>query len=220
MKFLIVNADDFGLSSGVNVGITRAHQEGIVSSASLMVGGAAAGEAATWARRHPSLSVGLHFDIGEWACTDGEWRVLYQIVPPRDVDAVIRELEQQLHEFQRLMGRPPTHLDSHQHVHRWESVQAAVLEAAKKLDIPVRHFSTVRYCGDFYGQTGNGAPMHELISVDALLSIFDNLPHGITELACHPAAAADFDSMYRVERLQELTVLCDPRVKAKLVERS
>ena len=60
MKRLIVNADDFGLSREVNAGIARAHREGILTSASLMVAEHAAAEAAHFARENPTLDVGLH----------------------------------------------------------------------------------------------------------------------------------------------------------------
>ena len=60
MKHLIVNADDFGLSPEVNAGIVRAHRDGILRSASLMVAEPAALPAAELARDNPGLDVGLH----------------------------------------------------------------------------------------------------------------------------------------------------------------
>jgi hopanoid biosynthesis associated protein HpnK len=57
---LIVSADDFGLSPGVNAGIIRAHRDGMLTDASLMVNGAAVDEAVELARATPTLSVGLH----------------------------------------------------------------------------------------------------------------------------------------------------------------
>lgn len=60
MKRLIVNADDFGLSPEVNAGVIRAHREGILGSASLMVAELAARPAAELARDNPALDVGLH----------------------------------------------------------------------------------------------------------------------------------------------------------------
>ena len=60
MKRLIVNADDFGLSPEVNAGILRAHREGILRSASLMVAEPVARAAADIARDNPALDVGLH----------------------------------------------------------------------------------------------------------------------------------------------------------------
>ena len=60
MKRLIVNADDFGLSPEVNAGIIRAHRDGILRSASLMVAEPAARDAAELARENRDLDVGLH----------------------------------------------------------------------------------------------------------------------------------------------------------------
>ena len=60
MKRLIVNADDFGLSPEVNAGVIRAHRDGILGSASLMVAEPAAKAAAELARQNPALDVGLH----------------------------------------------------------------------------------------------------------------------------------------------------------------
>ena len=57
---LIINADDFGRSSEINRAVLRAHTEGVLTSASLMVGGEACEEAVQMARAHPSLGVGLH----------------------------------------------------------------------------------------------------------------------------------------------------------------
>src|SRR5262249_22921163 len=62
-RYLIVNADDFGRSAGVNRGIIQAHEQGIVTSASLMVHWPAAREAAEYGRGRPGLSLGLHFDL-------------------------------------------------------------------------------------------------------------------------------------------------------------
>src|SRR4051812_5062264 len=113
-RYLIVNADDFGLSPGVNRGIITAHEHGIVTSASLMVRWPGAVEAAAYAKTRPELGVGLHIDLGEWAYRDGEWIALYQVVPLADHEAVFAEVERQLTCFRGLLGREPTHLDSHQ----------------------------------------------------------------------------------------------------------
>jgi chitin disaccharide deacetylase len=60
---LIVNADDFGASSEINAAVIQAHREGILTSASLMVGGAAFEEAVALAREHPTLGIGLHLTL-------------------------------------------------------------------------------------------------------------------------------------------------------------
>jgi chitin disaccharide deacetylase len=63
VKRLIVNADDFGCSPAVNGAVIKAHREGILTTASLMVNGAASEEAAALAREHPQLGVGLHLTL-------------------------------------------------------------------------------------------------------------------------------------------------------------
>src|SRR5437899_1259327 len=73
VRILIVNADDFGQTAGINRGIIEAHERGIVTSVSLMTRWPAAHEAARYCLSHRSLSLGLHFDLGEWRFRDGGW---------------------------------------------------------------------------------------------------------------------------------------------------
>src|SRR5215472_6600967 len=111
-RYLIVNADDFGLSEGVNRGIIQAFERGIVTSASLMVRQPAAEAAANYACKNPRLSLGLHLDLGEWFFKDGEWLPLYSVVSTDDAKAVAAEIERQLTQFRKLSGQNPSHLDS------------------------------------------------------------------------------------------------------------
>ena len=213
-RYLIVNADDFGQSPGVNRGIIEAHERGIVTSASLMVRWPAAVEAADYARNHQELSIGLHVDLAEWTCQDGTWRPLYQVVAADDSRAVADETDRQLDEFRQLMGQDPTHIDSHQHIHREQPAHAAIARISRLLRVPLRHFCPqVHYCGDFYGQTPKGLPCPEAITVESLLRIVKRMAPGITELACHPGYAFDLDAMYKSERAAEVGALCDPRVR-------
>ena len=217
-KYLIVNADDFGQSHGINRGIITAYHQGIVTSASLMVRWPAAADASADARKHPGLSVGLHIDLGEQILRDGEWVPLYTVVPLESETAVRDEISRQLGVFDRLVGHAPSHLDSHQHVHLREPVRAVLIELAQRLGVPLRHCSPeITYRGNFYGQAADGTPMRDVISVDGLIHILKALPAGCTELGCHPAAECDLHTMYRQERLEELKVLCDPRVRAAVM---
>ena|SRR5215472_6527381 len=218
-RYVIVNADDFGQSPGINRGVIRAHEQGIVTSASLMVRWPPAEQAAAYAREHPALSVGLHVDLSEWAYRDGAWVPLYQVVPADDSQAVRDELSRQLAEFRRLTGTDPTHIDSHQHVHRDEPTRSVLLDLARRMDIPLRHCSPdVNYCGEFYGQTAEGAPLSGRVTTDALIRILAALPAGVTELGCHPGFGEDLDTMYLNEREPEVQVLCDPRVQTALAD--
>ena len=218
-RYLIVNADDFGQSPGVNRGIIEAHEHGIVTSASLMVRWPAAAEAAAYAREHPSLSLGLHFDFGEWRCRNGRWIKLYEVVSEENIADVAKETSRQLAAFRRLIGGDPTHLDSHQHVHSRKPLNSVFIGVAERLGVPLRnHSPQVRYCGNFYGQTEDGMPLSDLISVGTVIKLLAQLAPGFTELGCHPGYAGDLDSMYRQERVKELRTLRDPRVQVAINE--
>ena len=218
-RYLIVNADDFGQSHGINRGIIEAHEQGIVTSASLMVRWPAAAEAAAYGRKQPELSLGLHLDFSEWTCRRGAWMPLYEVVPEDDVEAVARETSRQLATFRRLLGRDPTHIDSHQHAHRGRQVASIFLEIAARLGVPLRGCTPeVRYFGGFYGQSSNGGPLPSLISVTALIRILAKLRPGITELSCHPGKGNGLNSMYLRERAKEVKTLCDPQVRAAIAD--
>lgn len=222
-RFLIVNADDFGHSEAINRGIIVAHEQGIVTSASMMVRWPFARAAAAYARTHPSFSLGLHLDLGEWVYRGGEWVAEYMVVAMEHIDhvvhegAVVREMYRQLEQFRDLVGCNPTHLDSHQHVHCRDPVYTIAATIAHDLDIPLRHYSPhIHYCGDFYGQTGQGVPLPDAISVERLQDILARLPLGITELGCHPGMGNGIASVYNIEREQELQVLCHPDIRASI----
>jgi predicted glycoside hydrolase/deacetylase ChbG (UPF0249 family) len=204
-RHLVVNADDLGDSAGVNRGIFEAHVRGIVTSASLMVRRPAAEQAAVEAPE--TLGLGLHVDLGEWVFEDGEWHAR-DLVAADSAVAVADEVARQLDRFRELVGRDPTHLDSHQHVHRNEPVRSVVVELGAELGVPVRHESHVRYCGDFYGQDDEGNPHPELLSAERLETLLLGLPEGATELCCHPGYADGLVSTYAAEREQELKTLC------------
>ncbi|HET7509587.1 MAG TPA: ChbG/HpnK family deacetylase [Solirubrobacterales bacterium] len=183
-RFLIVNADDLGLTPEVNAGIFEAHEHGVVTSTSLMVERPAAIVAAEALAEYPNLAVGLHLE-------------------PEDCRA-------QLERFRELVGRDPTHLDSHKHVHEAEPVSAVAEALAVELGVPLRN-RAVRYEGSFYGRPA-GKPAPEAISSEHLIELIRSLPPGWTEIGCHPAAGS-VPSSYDAERQIELRTLIDPHVK-------
>jgi len=196
-----VNADDLGLSDGVNRGIREVCERGILTSASLMVDGPGAEEGAKLAGL---VSVGLH------AVFDHRGRVL---VP---FGATPQELERQLIRFEELVGRSPTHLDSHHHVHRDSRLQPAFEAFAERYELPLRD-RDVRHCGLFYGRSDNESHV-ERVGVQSLFQILGELEDGVTELGCHPGYAQGLDSSYTVEREQEVRTLTDPMVRARIEE--
>jgi chitin disaccharide deacetylase len=210
--YLIVNADDFGLSRGVNKGIAKAHEDGIVTSTSLMVKRPAAEEAASSARAHPDLDLGLHIELVE-----RRPRLLPWIRPRRprtgNHEEVRADVEGQLTRFRELMGKDPSHLDSHRHVHRYEPARSILLDLARRLGVPLRESAqAIRFCGHFYGQQ-EGRPWPEGIQPSALVGIIESLTPGVTELCAHPGYADDVDTHYKGERAVEVETLCEPSVR-------
>jgi len=213
-RAVIVNADDFGQSAGINRGIVEAHERGIVTSASLMVRWPTAAAAASYATAHPRLSVGLHVDLGESIYRDGEWIALYERVDRQDAGAVETEIRAQLSLCRELLQRDPTHLDSHQHVHTEEPVRSILDAIARELSVPLRHRAPhLRHDGRFYGQTRTGEPLSAGITAAHLIGMLRHLPDGVTEVSCHPGFADDLVTMYQGERQMELQTLCDPGVR-------
>jgi chitin disaccharide deacetylase len=217
-RVLIVNADDFGQSAAITRGILRAHEQGIVTSTSLMVRCPAAAYAVELSG---GLDLGLHIDLGEWTYCNGEWVAIYERVEMHDRSAIECEIDDQLAEFRRLTGKIPSHLDSHQHVHLHEPILTVARRFAEELGVPLRGLSPlIRYCGEFYGQSGRGDPCPHAITVDALVKLVRDLPVGITELACHPGEDSGHNelSTYRTERLLEVETLCHPRVRDAITQ--
>jgi predicted glycoside hydrolase/deacetylase ChbG (UPF0249 family) len=201
MKWLIVNGDDFGAGDGINRGIAEAHCRGILTSASLMVGLPFSREAARLSRELPHLSVGLHVHL-----------------PPGDPDGGA-ELRRQFDDFLELMGRPPTHLDSHHDAHRHPGMLPHFLAQARQHGLPLRGHSPVRRLAQFYGQW-DGVSHLEQVSVPSLVRMLRaEVGAGYTELICHPGHAdPNFRSSYASERAVELATLCDLGIRALLPE--
>lgn len=223
---LIVNADDLGYTEATTAGIIHAHRHGIVTSASLMVRPAAARAAVHEAAACGLDDLGLHLDLGEWMFRRGRWEPLYEVVDRSDAAAVAAECHRQLETFRDLVGRDPTHLDSHQHAHLDEPVRSVAGAMAAALGVPLRHLSpSVAYCGGFYGQSGRGEPAPELLTAEAILELLASQRDAAAssgtavELACHPGWDADLETMYVAERRVEVEVLCTAGLREAIAAR-
>jgi hopanoid biosynthesis associated protein HpnK len=151
---LVVNADDFGLSEGINRGIERCFRAGLLRSASLMPNGAAWADALETAARNPGLGVGVHLSLvdepalaardqlGGLVDASGRLPGSYQdfvrgfmrgrFGKPQVAAEIAAQLERV-----RAAGLRPTHLDSHQHLHLLPSVLEIVIGAAREAGIRV-----------------------------------------------------------------------------------
>jgi chitin disaccharide deacetylase len=198
MRRLIVNGDDFGLARGVNEGVIEAHTNGVLTSASLMVLAPAASEAAALAAAHPGLSVGLHFVEDGGADLD-------------EPAQAARSFHAHLERFCELMGRYPTHIDSHHHVHA-ENQRMSVFKAlVEPLNVPLRNDGQVAYVGGFWAEWEPGIRNLGYIRRPFLRHLVDTeVGEGFTEIACHPAKVTeDLSSSYLHERELELETLTE-----------
>ncbi len=153
VRHLIVNADDLGLTSGVNTGILDAHDRGILTSASLFANAPATADAIQRARFRPLLGIGAHLTLVDGAPTlppvrvpslvegDGRFRASWKpfivaCLRGRVVlDEVERELTAQIDRL-RADGVQLTHLDTHKHVHAFPPIFAIVTRLADRFGIP------------------------------------------------------------------------------------
>ena len=164
MKYLIVNADDFGLSEAVNEGIIEAHLHGIVTCASLLTNVPAFSHACELAHKHPQLEIGFHANL-----TSGRPVLPGELVPSL-VDrngrffglwtfacrclaglASYRDIEKELTaQMQKAWGQKIffTHIDGHHHIECLPVVAAVLVEMAKKKKIPfIRRIASPKRIG-------------------------------------------------------------------------
>ena len=239
---LIVNADDFGYTPGVTRGIVRAHREGIVTATTLMANAPDTEGAARAARTDRSLDVGLHLVFSYGAALTAPEKIrslvdasgafpritdLMRSGQPKAEEALI-EARAQYQRVRTLLGREPTHLDTHHWVHDLPALEDALLALAKETGAAARTHdgrqrarfrdAGVRTPDRFvreYQHTGK-------ISLEHLVTLLEVLAEdaGTIELMCHPGEPDDallVGSTYVAERGIELDALTDPGVRAEIL---
>ena len=237
-KYLIVNADDYGMADSVSRGIRESHQRGIVTSTTVMIGMDNATDAVQQALKEtPNLGLGLHVVLAG--------KAMKPALPPEQIptlvradglfydnpawgehaasfnpDEIIREIQAQFDRFVTVANRLPTHLDSHYHAAYFHPVALeAMWSLALKHHLPMRHDRGVG------SPAPDGIPtpvtFYELDHdqpIDVLLNFLQTLPEGeIMELCCHPGYSNETlfetDSWTTVREI-DLAYLTDPRVQA------
>lgn len=232
MTKLIINADDFGYSKGVNFGIVEAYENGIVTSTTLMANMPGREHAAKLAKEHPGLGVGIHLvltcgspvrdDVPSLINEQGEFRSQMEWMKYAEPAEIEREFSAQ-YKTVLALGLKPTHIDSHHHVHAHRKVAPIVTRLAEQYGLPVRKFSNVYSEGvghqkfhttdvclpDFYDQG---------VTKENLIHMLDQVKGRDTvEIMCHPAyvdVALLNGSSYNVERVRELEILTDPEIRS------
>lgn len=229
IKRLIVNADDYGLSEGVCLGILKAHRDGILTSTTCTMNMENIEKYLEMTKDYPNLGLGVHLNI-----TVGKPLTNVSFVDEkgnfksRDTyknrEAIVlqeelyQEWKAQIEKFikimgHKLMGHKPTHLDSHHHVHLLNSNIDVALKLAHEYDLPIRQetylqkdFEPVYFEELFYNQ-------------DATFEMIDTILHKDVknyELMCHPAMI-DWKlyqiSSYNLRRAHELDIICSQKAK-------
>ena len=224
IKKLIVNADDFGLSEGVCLGILKAHRDGILTSTTCMMNMENIEKYLEMTKAYPNLGLGVHLNI-----TVGKPLTKVSFIDEkgnfksRDTyknrEAIVlqeelyQEWKAQIEKFIKIIGHKPTHLDSHHHVHLLKRNRDVVLKLAYEYDLPIRQetylqkdFEPVYFEELFYNQDATFEMINMILHKDV-----ENY-----ELMCHPAMI-DWKlyqiSSYHLRRAHELDLLCSQKVK-------
>ncbi len=237
-RTLIVNADDFGLTGGVSRGILEAHRTGIVTSTTVIVN-RPIDPVLIEELLASGLGVGLHLNLTLGppvsapkrvpSLVDAEERFIRdarELAGRARKDEARIELGTQIDVFRRLIGRFPTHLDSHHHVGRHQPILELVLDFAQAIKVPVRSQDDLvrvaarqvklRTPDHFAGESGP----EPYWTAERVLQQLASLPGGTTEFMTHPGHYDDdlAYSRYGKQRDIELAGLTDPRAR-QMIER-
>ena len=237
-KYLIVNADDYGMAASVSQGIRESHQRGIVTSTTVMIGMDNAVEAVQQALREtPDLALGLHLVVAG--------KAMKPVLPPEQIptlvrpdglfydnpawgehaesfnpDEMSREIHAQFERFVAVANKLPTHFDSHYHATYFHPASVEAMRSlALKHKLPMRDDRGVS--SSILDGIAHPATFYELDHdqpIEVLLSFLHTLSDGeIIELCCHPGYSNDtlFDTdPWTTVREIEVAYLTDPRVRA------
>ncbi len=224
-RFLIINADDLGISPEVNRGIFIAREKGVVTDSSLLINGFYAQQAIEMIKKTPSFQVGLHVDLDPllgWESPGIERlprRKLLEMMNEADfIKQLKQEIDKQVTAFldEELI---PSHIDTHHHVHGFPRIFELLVDAMDRHgikairfnkkgyfllgreDIPITPAHT-QWMEDVLRKTKILHP-HHLIDPIVPFSLKE-IPAGVSELMVHPSMGGD------QWRLRDFEMLMDP----------
>jgi len=268
MKSLIVNADDFGLTLGVNRAVIEGHTRGIITSSTIMANMGAFDDAVRLAKVHPSLGVGLHFNITQGVPIAGAEKVrsltdlrgeflgssafLRRIMLGQlRVEEIEIELRAQIEKVLDA-GLNLTHIDSHKHSHALPQVCDVLIRTIgdyglSAIRLPREKWSfssgSIKTISQSFGAlalaqlcrvSAERMRRAKILTTDAIIGIaqsglwskqlmlrmIEEIPHGLSELMCHPGYDDDelktVKTRLRSSRMTELKLLTDPEIIEKI----
>lgn len=168
MRRLIINADDFGLTAGINRAIVEAHEHGVVTSATLMANSSAFDNAVELAKYSPNLTIGCHVVLvdGEPLIDPGRLSTLITsrkstrfrdglgglairaLSRKLDRDQIEAEVTAQIRKLQS-HGIEVSHVDTHKHTHMFPAVLAGILRAARTCGVGAIRNPFESFAADF-----------------------------------------------------------------------
>lgn len=208
MRYLIINADDFGNFTAGDRGIDHGMERGVITSTSVMV-----------TRKHtediknllpfPNISVGLHFEL------------------PKDNTSVATEFNRKVELFEKLVGRKPDHIDSHKIRPKDITDLVSYLgEYSKRNRTPIRDWGHANLIDKFFGLNLEGTgtlDLSRITPIGLLKALEGNLKEGYNELMTHAGYVDDevrVGSSYNAPREIELQSLLSPEFRDYLAANS
>lgn len=241
---MIVNADDFNLTRGVDRAILECHDRGIVSSTTFMVNLPIESSTVSSLKKRKSLGVGLHLNVTFdrpvltavkiKSLTGGQVsfrKMKEQLAGLPSASELFHEYSAQVQKFIKVFGRKPTHLDTHHQMHNHPFFLKVLTETAKTFKVPMRTSCLLTQSAllkkikspivtDYF--FGNLTPEGHW-TAGPLEVILKNLPSGVSEMMCHPGIVdADLKavSSFTTGRAVEHQVFSSPRFRKILADQS
>ena len=236
----IFNADDFGLSKGVNLGIIESYRNGVVRSTTIMAGMPGFEHAVSLSGEYPGLKIGIHLTLTAGKSVGGVYKTLTdcdghflplaefeRLANSGDIDLheVESECEAQIHKV-LAAGITPDHFDSHHHTHNLPGIFTVFLKLAGKYGTGARIkdkgslpreyesiLTTDVFSDNFYNETA---------TPENLRKILTDCGGDSLEIMCHPAFVDYYQlstCSYNTRRAYELHILTSPEIADFMVQR-
>jgi predicted glycoside hydrolase/deacetylase ChbG (UPF0249 family) len=211
-RFLIINADDLGISTEVNRGVFTAYEHGVVTDSSLLINGARSQEAITMIKENPEFPVGIHIDLDPllgWESPGKEKFTRQELHQIMNESTFVKKIQQEIHEQIEAFldtGLIPSHIDTHHHVHGFHQIFESLIEAMDRYKIKALRFSKAGYAllgrKDILLTIKTAQWMEEKLRaqgivyphllIDPLVPFsLKELPAGVAELMVHPSVGED-----------------------------